>query len=349
MRLALVIFGVALVAWPTNFGSEAILLEHWRLGTGADLRLSVLMPDDDAAAEISAAARQDDKPEIHVAALSEPEGPPPPPPDISIDAVCHTLASVAQAYGLPTGFFARLIWQESKFGQRVVSRAGAQGVAQFMPAVAAERGLQNPFDPLAALPHSARFLKEHLQYFGNLGLAAAAYNGGARRVTDWLARRGKLPEETRNYVKIITGHPPETWTQTDEIEMPVNLPQRAPCEGVANLSHGAEAKKIAVQLEPPVAKIIEDVRIAEAKAKAEAEAKARQLAAKKSKRERLLAKGKGGKEKEKTAKAPTKIAEKPAEKRAEKAAKLPPKMTDRPTDKANAKTKVRVAETIARR
>jgi soluble lytic murein transglycosylase-like protein len=59
-----------------------------------------------------------------------------------------------------------------------------------MPEVAAERGLRNPFDPLAALPHSGRFLKEHVQYFGNLALAAAAYNAGARRVTDWLARRG---------------------------------------------------------------------------------------------------------------------------------------------------------------
>ncbi len=52
---------------------------------------------------------------------------------VSAETLCHTLASVAQANGLPTGFFARLIWQESKFDQRIVSRAGAQGVAQFMP------------------------------------------------------------------------------------------------------------------------------------------------------------------------------------------------------------------------
>ncbi len=140
-------------------------------------------------------------------------------PDVSTETLCHTLASVAQANGLPTGFFARLIWQESKFDQRIVSRAGAQGVAQFMPEVAAERGLLNPFDALAALPHSGRFLKEHLQYFGNLGLAAAAYNAGARRVTDWLARRGRLPEETRQYVKIITGQEPERWTEKNEIDL----------------------------------------------------------------------------------------------------------------------------------
>ena len=173
-----------------------------------------------------------DEIEASLAELRIPEGPPAPPPDVPIDALCHTLASAAQAHGIPTGFFARLIWQESKFQQRVVSHAGAQGVAQFMPAVAAERGLRNPFDPLDAIPHSARFLKEHLDYFGNLGLAAAAYNGGARRVTDWLARRGKLPQETRHYVKTITGHDPERWTEENQIELAVNLPSRAPCEGV---------------------------------------------------------------------------------------------------------------------
>src|SRR5690606_10163447 len=132
--------------------------------------------------------------------------------------LCHTLASAAQAHGIPTGFFARLIWQESKFQQRVVSHAGAQGVAQFMPTVAAQRGLRNPFDALDALSHSARFLREHLDNFGNLGLAAAAYNGGARRVMDWLARRGNLPQETRDYVKTITGHAPEKWTEENQIE-----------------------------------------------------------------------------------------------------------------------------------
>ncbi len=59
-----------------------------------------------------------------------------------------------------------------------------------MPAVAVERGLSNPFDPLAALPESAEFLKEHVKFFGNLGLAAAAYNGGARRV-DRMARSSR--------------------------------------------------------------------------------------------------------------------------------------------------------------
>jgi len=266
MRCEVIIIASVLAVAPTKFGFQDIAPERSDVTSG--IRLASLSHE--SAAQNQAQSQPDlvyvEPAATDLAALREPEGPPPPPPDTPIEAVCQTLAAVAQAYGLPTGFFARLIWQESRFKQRVVSHAGAQGVAQFMPAVAAERGLQNPFDPLAALPHSARFLKEHVNYFGNLGLAAAAYNGGARRVTDWLARRGALPEETRNYVKIITGHDPEKWTQRDEIDLPVNLPQRAPCEGVADLSRDASATKIAIQLEAPVAKLINDARIAAAKA-----------------------------------------------------------------------------------
>ena len=70
-------------------------------------------------------------------------------------AMCETLAAAAQTHALPVGFFVRLINQESGFDAHSVSKAGAQGVAQFMPAVAKEWGLSNPFDPHAALMASA--------------------------------------------------------------------------------------------------------------------------------------------------------------------------------------------------
>lgn len=76
---------------------------------------------------------------------------------------------------------------------------------------AKERGLVDPFDPLEAIPHSARFLAELQREFGNFGLAAAAYNGGPERVRGWLAGRRGLPAETRNYVQFITGHPVDNW------------------------------------------------------------------------------------------------------------------------------------------
>jgi soluble lytic murein transglycosylase-like protein len=129
-------------------------------------------------------------------------------------AMCQVIREVAEENRLPEPLFTRLIWQESRFRFDVVSRVGAQGIAQFMPATAAERGLQDPFDPLQALPASAQFLSELIQRFGNFGLAAAAYNGGPGRVSRWLAGEGGLPTETRNYVVQITGRTAEHWAET---------------------------------------------------------------------------------------------------------------------------------------
>jgi hypothetical protein len=113
---------------------------------------------------------------------------------------------------------------------------GAQGVAQFMPATAAAMGLKNPFDPLEALQHSARLLRELIGQFGNLGLAAAAYNAGPKRIFDWLAKRGKLPEETRNYVMSITGHAAERWRFTKPGLLALDVPKRAPCKAAAKFA-----------------------------------------------------------------------------------------------------------------
>ena len=109
-----------------------------------------------------------------------------------------------------------MIWQESRFQADAVgpvTRNGqrAQGIAQFMPGTASERRLLDPFNPVQALPKSAEFLSELRDQFGNLGLAAAAYNAGPRRVHEWLAGTGPMPQETRNYVLAITGTPVDDW------------------------------------------------------------------------------------------------------------------------------------------
>lgn len=119
----------------------------------------------------------------------------------------------AEASGLPVDFFLRLLQQESGLDHRAVSRTGAQGVAQFMPATAAERGLIDPFDPFEAIPKAAEFLREQRAAFGSLGMAAAAYNAGPQRVRNWLAGRSSLPQETRSYVAKITGRSAEDWRQ----------------------------------------------------------------------------------------------------------------------------------------
>lgn len=125
--------------------------------------------------------------------------------------ICRLIEGAAKTHDLPVAFFTRLIWRESSFRPNVVSPAGAQGIAQFMPGTASERGLADPFDPEAAIPASASFLAALKNQFGNLGLAAAAYNGGPNRVARWVERGGMLPYETQAYVRFITGRPVEEW------------------------------------------------------------------------------------------------------------------------------------------
>jgi len=135
-------------------------------------------------------------------------------------ALCRLIEGSAKARGLPVPFLTRLIWRESAFRVTAVSPVGAQGVAQFMPGTARERGLTDPFDPEQAIPHAAHLLADLNRQFGNLGLAAAAYNGGPGRVSAWLAGTGGLPTETRNYVLAITGSPAEAWRPGAAIAMP---------------------------------------------------------------------------------------------------------------------------------
>jgi hypothetical protein len=132
--------------------------------------------------------------------------------------ICETLERAARENNLPVPFFTRLIWQESRFKATAVSPKGARGIAQFMLGTADMRGLIDPFEPISSLLKSADYLRELNQRFGNLGLAAAAYNAGERRVVDWLAGRGGLPRETRDYVRIITGHPVEAWAAVEPPE-----------------------------------------------------------------------------------------------------------------------------------
>lgn len=134
------------------------------------------------------------------------------PASSGIDAaLCRMIDDAAAAQNVPAGFLTRLIFQESSFRPNVTSPVGAQGIAQFMPGTARERGLLDPFDPEQAVPKAAHLLADLRQRFGNWGLAAAAYNGGPTRVATWLAGRGGLPFETENYVLSVTGAAAEIW------------------------------------------------------------------------------------------------------------------------------------------
>jgi hypothetical protein len=118
-----------------------------------------------------------------------------------------------------------------------------------MPGTAAEVGLDDPFDPFKALPASAKFLRKLHDEFGNLGLAAAAYNAGSGRIRKWLSGRGALPRKTRDYVRIITGNAAENWLEEYKfVSMQSELPRDAPCEGVGGLSKAREVAAVPVAL-----------------------------------------------------------------------------------------------------
>ena len=131
---------------------------------------------------------------------------------VTVGRICHLIETHADANRLPRDFMARLIWKESRFDPEAVSPAGAEGIAQFMPGTAKMRGLADSFDVEQAIPASAKYLGELKTGFGNLGLAAAAYNAGEMRVSRWLRSGGFLPLETEDYVLDIMGEPADNFS-----------------------------------------------------------------------------------------------------------------------------------------
>ena len=152
---------------------------------------------------------------------------------------------------MPVPFFISLLVPGKRFNPAIVSTAGAQGIAQFMPETAADMGLENPFDPVQAIPASARLLRNLVAQFGNLGLAAAAYNAGPQRIQDWLAKLSgkaadkktatKKPTEarscrTRPRLRQDDHRPSGGNLEECFTAMPgQRLPRHAPCQEAAGL------------------------------------------------------------------------------------------------------------------
>jgi hypothetical protein len=187
-------------------------------------------------------------------------------PPLSRDEICQIIEAAASGEALPFEFLARLIYQESRFNPRAVSPAGAQGIAQFMPKTANGRGLADPFEPVAALHESAEFLRELLDQFGNLGLAAAAYNAGPKRVQDWLAKRTELPRETQDYVHIITGHRPEKWVASEPPSVETAAVKAFQCDEIAKLAAKRHRAAVIERLASLVAQRLTQQRRGEASA-----------------------------------------------------------------------------------
>ncbi|WP_236687746.1 lytic transglycosylase domain-containing protein [Jannaschia aquimarina] len=125
--------------------------------------------------------------------------------------LCVQIEAEALRHGLPPGFLARLLWQESRFDANAVSPMAARGIAQFIDETARLRGLRDQFNPAESVEKSAQYLGEMTRRYGNPGLAAIGYNGGERRVEGWIAGTGGLARETHDYVAIITGASASAW------------------------------------------------------------------------------------------------------------------------------------------
>jgi Transglycosylase SLT domain/SPOR domain len=166
-------------------------------------------------------------------------------------ALCRLIEAAARQHGVAADFLANLIWRESSFRKGAVSPAGAQGIAQFMPYTASARGLADPFDPEQAIPQASRLIADLAARFGNLGLAAAAYNAGPGRVEKWLAKESALPAETRNFVALVTGRSVDDWAAQGAAEPPKPGPAARSCGTiVASLRRSGRAAIEAPGAEP---------------------------------------------------------------------------------------------------
>lgn len=151
--------------------------------------------------------------------------------------ICQAIAQTSARHGIDPNFFARLLWQESRFDAHAVSPANAMGIAQFIRSTADLRGLKDPFDPANAIAYSGAYLGELARGSGNLGLAAVAYNGGEWRLAQFL-KGGGLKRETIDYVEIITGISAIQWRDAPPAHVDLRLSKgqrfQSACEALAS-------------------------------------------------------------------------------------------------------------------
>jgi len=119
------------------------------------------------------------------------------------DCYAPVLARAAQRWNVSAALLAAQIYAESNFNPFAQSRAGAQGIAQFMPGTAQALGLDNPFDAEQAIHAQAHLMRDLLRRFATVSLALAAYNAGPTPVAACMC----VPPypETRGYVARILG------------------------------------------------------------------------------------------------------------------------------------------------
>ena len=118
-------------------------------------------------------------------------------------------------HNLDPAFVAAVMQVESNFDVCAVSRAGARGLMQLMPATARELGVRDIFDPEQNIKAGVRYLAEGTRLTqGNLDRTCAFYNAGPKSLK---STRYRWPRETRRYVEKVrrkyTRFPGDRWKQ----------------------------------------------------------------------------------------------------------------------------------------
>lgn len=153
-----------------------------------------------------------------------------PPPDYR-----QIATQKARQYGVPVNVFLRQINQESGFRPNARSGAGAEGIAQFMPATAKGYGV-DPWNPVSALDGAARMDAANLKKYGSVQSMLSVYNSGS-------ADKWKTPgSETYNYVRSVLGGgmggagagmpSPQTPAATSPSGFPVQVQQQDSRQGL---------------------------------------------------------------------------------------------------------------------
>lgn len=125
------------------------------------------------------------------------------------DRVIVHIRAAEVRHGLPSGLLDALVAAEASYQPDAVSKAGAAGLAQLMPATARSLGVFDRFDVRANLDGGARYLRSMIDKFGSISIALAAYNAGPGAV----ARTGGIPRngETPDYVSRVLRHWRSLW------------------------------------------------------------------------------------------------------------------------------------------
>jgi len=124
------------------------------------------------------------------------------PREDSSPGIDFHIREAATRYSVPENLVVAIIEAESEFDPLAVSRRGALGLMQLMPATAEILGVSDPFDPRENIEAGVRHLRAlMIRFDNNLPLALAAYNAGERAVI----KHGGIPpyRETRRYVSRI--------------------------------------------------------------------------------------------------------------------------------------------------